>query len=196
MISLVMMALLKLFLVCRREAIQRLERVQNERVWQRYAARRSELQSQGWLEVYLFHGTSKKSLASITKSGFVTSLSHYGGLLFFARAFQTSTWYSQKMYGPTIPCEGADSCSSSSSSSSSSGSVVEEEENGTDSASKLFPRKPAFISEGSAMLLCRVLVPQGSIPSGSIDNIDTEVICTIESNELAYPEYIIHYQGN
>ena len=110
--------------------MRRLERVQNTKVWTTYKARRQTLQSADWQEVLLFHGSSKDSIRSISRTGFMTCYSRAQNALFFAEVCSTSLGYSAKDGGPF--CQG-------------------------DLHAPNF--KPQFLASGQAMLLCRVLVP-------------------------------------
>ena len=132
----------------------------------------------------MFHGTSKQSLASIIKTGFMTAFDRQGtlpidrqeisGRLWFARACSTSLGYSSKANGPVASCH----------------------------ASTLMMAEPSFIMYGHAMLLCRVLVsPEELTARGRITHLsgaicvgDPKMIITIDSNDMAYPEYVIHFQ--
>ena len=140
--------------------MQRLERIQNSKIWDNYVTRREQLEGQGWQELLAFHGSSKPSLASISKTGFMTSYAISGqGYLFFSKTAAVSLSYSQKANGHICPVDSHDGLVSFC--------------------------EPKFLASGGAMLLCRILVHPSMASGGN------EV--TINSNDLAYPEYIIHY---
>lgn len=153
---------------CRRR-IRGLERIQNAGVWRAYAARRKKLLPKGWRELLMFHGTAKQSLASITKTGFITAF-HCNSTLWFARDCSTSMYYSAKANGPTL--RQASRC----------GSI------------QAMMAEPSFITDGHAMLLCRVLVSPHILSAARVaHHVDINVIVTINNNADAYPEYILHF---
>lgn len=151
-----------------RQKVRGLERIQNAAVWRAYGARRKQLMPQGWRELLMFHGTAKESLASIAKTGFITAF-HHAGTLWFARACSTSLAYCQKANGPTFCQAPRLGCA------------------------PVMMAEPSFLADGHAMLLCRVLVSPDMVTAYGIrQHVGDNMVVTINSNDLAYPEWIIH----
>ena len=70
--------------LCRPQQVERVERVQNKILWERYAARQRDLQSQNGIrgdnEQQLFHGTASASLNDIISLGLDVKYARGGAL--------------------------------------------------------------------------------------------------------------------
>ncbi|KAK9832573.1 hypothetical protein WJX84_000851, partial [Apatococcus fuscideae] len=178
----------------RRHTVKRIERVQNPRLWRRFALRRKELRDEhgheGDNESLLFHGADKSTLEAVINEGFDIRVANVGSLGLGTYFAQDST------YSAAYSCEPRRAALNQL-------EVQQMEEHRAVGQT----RRPAFLSDGQAMLLCRVAlgnVAQGSsnlrrAPAGSdsvcraMDNQQNDIFAVFD-NSQSYPEYIVHYQ--